>query len=123
MKKIILTLIAAITVIIGVYAYPVDNTRKGFVDVASFENITVSAPLRVKVLHADTFSINVIAKDSILRDVIKYDVEDGVLNIYTDGYVDPREPKAKVVITTSNHTLPEVIPGDGYYVANVRTNR
>ncbi len=122
MKKIFLTLIAAISVIIGVYAYPYD-VRNGYVDIAEFDNITVSAPAKVRVVNADTFSINITSKDLDILNSIKYDVHDGILNINADDNIEKTSVKTRIIITTPKKNLPEVLPGEGYEIVSTRTSK
>ena len=122
MKKIFLTLIAAISVIIGVYAYPYD-VRNGYVDIAEFDNITVSAPAKVRVVNADTFSINIMSKDLDILNSIKYDVHDGILNINADDNIEKTSVKTRIIITTQKKNLPEVLPGEGYEIVSTRTSK
>jgi hypothetical protein len=122
MKKIFLTLIAAISVIIGVYAYPYD-VRNGYVDIAEFDNITVSAPAKVRVVNADTFSINIMSKDLDILNSIKYDVHDGILNINADDNIEKTSVKTRIIITTPKKNLPEVLPGEGYEIVSTRTSK
>lgn len=122
MKKFFLTLIAAISVIIGVYAYPYD-VRNGYVDIAEFDNITVSAPAKVRVVNADTFSINIMSKDLDILNSIKYDVHDGILNINADDNIEKTSVKTRIIITTPKKNLPEVLPGEGYEIVSTRTSK
>lgn len=122
MKKIFLTLIAAISVIIGVYAYPYD-VRNGYVDIAEFDNITVSAPAKVRVVNADTFSINIMSKDLDILNSIKYDVHDGILNINADDNIEKTSVKTRIIITTPKKNLPEVLPGEGYEIVSTRASK
>ena len=123
MKKIILSMVAAISVIIGVYAYPSDSSFRNSVALASFDTILVNAPLNVRVLTSDRFSIQVMGDDSILANSIAYNIDGRVLKINCSKHISGVDDNAKVIITTSNNRLPKVIAGNGYYIADVITRK
>ena len=116
-------MVAAISVIIGVYAYPSDSSFRNSVALASFDTILVNAPLNVRVLTSDRFSIQVMGDDSILANSIAYNVDGRVLKINCSKYISGIDDDAKVIITTPNNRLPKVIAGNGYYIADVRNNK
>ena len=123
MKKIILSMVAAISVIIGVYAYPSDSSFHNSVALASFDTISVNAPLNIRVLASDRFSIQVMGDDSILVNSIAYNVDGRVLKINCNEHISNVDDDAKVIITTPNKRLPKVIAGNGYYIADVRNHK
>lgn len=123
MKKIILSMVAAISVIIGVYAYPSNGFLYNTVALASFDTISVNAPINVRVLASDKFSIYVMANDSILLNSIAYKVDGRVLKINCGNYTSNIDDEAKVIITTPNAKLPKVIAGNGLYIADIRTTK
>lgn len=114
-------MVAAISVIIGVYAYPNNSSFRDSVDLSSFDTISVNAPLNVRVLTSDRFSIQVMADDSILLNSIAYKVDGRVLKINCSKHISDVDDEAKVIITTPNSRLPKVIAGNGLYIADIRT--
>lgn len=121
MKKIILSMVAAISVIIGVYAYPSESPFRGSVALASFDTISVSAPLKVRVLTSDTFSIHIMDNDSILLNSIAYKVDGKVLKINCNENITCIDDEPRVIITTPSHKLPKVIAGNGYVVTDMKS--
>lgn len=113
-------MVAAISVIIGVYAYPSDSSFRDSVALASFDTISVNAPLNVRVLTSDRFSIQVMGDDSILLNSIAYKVDGRILKINANKHISRVDDEAKVIITTPSNRLPKVIAGNGYYIADTR---
>ena len=116
-------MVAAISVIIGVYAYPSDSPFCDSVALSSFDTISVNAPLNVRVLTSDKFSIQVMGDDSILLKSIAYRVDGRVLKISSNKHISNIDDEAKVIITTPNSRLPKVIAGNGYYIADVKNSK
>ena len=114
MKKILLTFVTALMVVISSYATPIDR-RVGFVDVAEFDKIMVNASAKVRVLQADTFSINVICPDNLIRNGIKYEVKDGILNIRAIEDIDLEQSKLRIYVTTPKNA-PEILTGNGFRI-------
>ena len=123
MKKVILTMVAAISVIIGVYAYPSDSSFRNSVALASFDTISVSAPLKVRVLASDTFSIHIMDNDSILLNSIAYKVDGNVLKINCNENISNIGDEPRVIITTPSYKLPKVIAGNGYVVTDMKSTK
>ena len=120
MKKILLTFVTALIVVISSYATPIDR-RNGFVDVAEFDKIMVNASAKVHVLQADTFSINVICPDNLIRNGIKYEVKDGILNIRATEDIDLEQSKLRIYITTPKNA-PEILTGNGFHITKFKGN-
>lgn len=114
MKKILLTFVTALMVVISSYATPIDR-RDGFVDVAEFDKIMVNASAKVRVLQADTFSINVICPDNLIRNGIKYEVKDGILNIRAIEDIDLEQSRLRIYVTTPKNA-PEILTGNGFRI-------
>lgn len=120
MKKILLTFVTALMVVISSYATPIDR-RNRFVDVAEFDKIMVNASAKVCVLQADTFSINVICPDNLIRNGIKYEVKDGILNIRAIEDIDLEQSQLRIYVTTPKNA-PEILTGNGFRIIKSKDN-
>lgn len=120
MKKILLTFVTALMVVISSYATPIDR-RNRFVDVAEFDKIMVNASAKVRVLQADTFSINVICPDNLIRNGIKYEVKDGILNIRAIEDIDLEQSQLRIYVTTPKNA-PEILTGNGFRIIKSKDN-
>ena len=120
MKKILLTFVTALMVVISSYATPIDR-RNRFVDVAEFDKIMVNASAKVRVLQADTFSINVICPDNLIRNGIKYEVKDGILIIRAIEDIDLEQSQLRIYVTTPKNA-PEILTGNGFRIIKSKDN-
>ena len=120
MKKILLTFVTALMVVISSYATPIDR-RNRFVDVAEFDKIMVNASAKVRVLQADTLSINVICPDNLIRNGIKYEVKDGILNIRAIEDIDLEQSQLRIYVTTPKNA-PEILTGNGFRIIKSKDN-
>lgn len=51
------------------------------VETASFDEVRVNVPARVRIIAGDTYSVNVAAQNEMVASTVRYEVKDGVLKI------------------------------------------
>ena len=51
------------------------------VETASFDEVRVNVPARVRIIAGETYSVNVAAQNEMVASTVRYEVKDGVLKI------------------------------------------
>ncbi len=65
------------------------------VETASFDEVRVNVPARVRIIAGETYSVNVAAQNEMVASAVRYEVKDGVLKINSrdiDELMQSEEP-------------------------------
>lgn len=99
----------------------VANVNAKSVETASFNEVRVNVPARVRIVAGDTYSVNIAAADNSIAQAIRADVKDGVLNLTTRNMEVLGETAPSICITVVTPIEPTLTIGRDVQVASTRT--
>lgn len=116
MKKIILMFVTAMMLVVNTYGN-VYSAKDKALENANIEKINVNVSALIRVIQADSVSVNVISNDKYVRNNITYSIKNGILTIGTKQDVDVEDNNLRIIITTPNND-PEIVAGRYYKINN-----
>jgi hypothetical protein len=117
MKKFFIAFIGAVMFSLGISANDVKASDAKYLK--NFDNVRVGVPSKIKVIEADTFSIQVIAPTKEEIDNVYYFLDGETLKIdakYVDDYTNSN--KVYIVLTTPSNKSANIVAGKGLYIAD-----
>lgn len=84
------------------------NGKNEVNETASFDEVRVAVPARVRVVAGETYSVNVTAQNDLVASTVRCTVKGGVLSIssqYVDGLIANEEPLCITIVAPKDVKL------------------
>lgn len=98
----------------------VANVNAKSVETASFNEVRVNVPARLRIIAGDSYSVNIAASDEHIAKAIRADVKDGVLSLTTRNIEELGEAVNSLCITVVTPKEPTLTMGADVLAAEVR---
>lgn len=101
----------------------VANINAKSVETASFNEVRVNVPARLRIVAGDNYGVSISASDEIVAKAIRANVKDGVLSLTTRDIEELGDAVQSLCITIVTPKEPTLTMGSNVMVAQVRNDK